>query len=511
MSTIVLKVNGVDKSNQVDWASVTKEEVLTKEPDSLSFLIRNYTGKTYRPAIGDEVTLYNDVTLIFGGVVIETRDTLDGGLLKHFLVKCKDYTQYLDRYLVAKTYEAMTIDDIIADILVEFTDGTITDTNVVAPILVEKVVFNYLTVSQALQKLTEVVGGYDWYIDYSKDIHFFQNTVTAAPFSLDDTGGNFNYQSLELKQDNSQLRNSITVRGGDFEGTAVDNQQVADGVQRVFFVGYDLTSFLAYKALAASPTSFVALTVGADGKDNPASFDTLYNPNNGLLIFPESSKPAIDDVIKYTGIPIFPLITQQQDIASVAANGEYEYVIIDKTIRSKEAAIQRALAELLKYSTVLSKGTFDTRTSGLRTGQLITIACTLRGISGTYKIERITTVLRTPSSVTSDLLFRVSFVSTVDVTLVDVLNKLLIKDPANQLDIGQNEVIARIYTKLETITLSEVTSTSQSHNPQTETITAGEASNAVKDLGTIFVVGEYVPVNFADTKRMFLLDSSPLG
>lgn len=508
---ITLKVNSVDKSAFVDWQSVKKEEILTKEPDTLEFLIKNFGTKTYRPAIGDDITLFDGATKIFGGVIIETRDALSGGLAKSFEIKCKDYTQTLDRYLVSKTYSSMTANAIIADILSTFTDGTFTGVNVNAPITLARIVFNYLTVSQALQKITEAVGGYDWYVDYDKDIHFFQNTATAAPYALADTTGYFIYNSLELRKDTSQLRNVVTVRGGDFEGTAVENKQVADGQQRVFFVGYDLTSFLAYKALAASPTTFVALTVGSDGKDNPASFDSLYNPNNGLLIFPDGTKPAINDVIKTTGIPIFPIISQVEDTASVTLNGRYEYLIVDKTIKSKDAAKQRAQAELLKYSTLLTTGSFFTRTSGFRSGQLLTISLTLRGITGTYLIERITTTLRTPSASSSDLLFEVALVSTVDVTMIDILNKLLIKDPSSQIDIGQNEVVDRIFTQYETITVSEVTAQSKVHNPQTETITLTEASQASKTLATVFVAGPYTPSSFADTKRVFIIAGSPLG
>lgn len=510
MSTIVLKVNNVDKSNQVIWDSVQKVEVLTKEPDSLIFSLRNYGSKTFRPALGDDITLFNGATKIFGGIVISAVDKIEG-LLKYFEVTCKDYTQVLDRMLVAKAYSAMTANAIIADIISEFTTG-ITGTNVNAPITVATANFNYLSVSQSLQKLTTLIGGgYDWYIDYDKDIHFFQTDTILAPFSLTDTSQNFLYGTLELQTDTSQLRNSITVRGGDVNGTAVDNKQVMDGQQRVIFVGYNLTSFLAYKALAATPTTFVALTVGADGKDDPTLFDTLYNPDRGLLTFPDASKPAINDVVKYTGIPVFPIITKQQDIASVAANGIYEYLILDKTITSKDAAKKRAAAEILNYGNIITTGQFTTLTSGLRTGQTITINSAIRGINDSFKIQKITTSLRTPSASTSDLIYNVEFVSTIDVTLVDVLNKLLIRDPSDQIIIGQNEIIDRIYTEYETITATEVVSSSKVHNPHSETITATEATNQAKNAGTIFVAGPYTPANFADTKRVFVSNGSLLG
>lgn len=511
MSTIQIKINTVDKSSLVDWSSVRKTEILTNQPDMLEFMIKNVPSKTYRPALGDAVQMVKDGTVIFGGVVIETSEKIEG-LVKFFSVICKDYTETLDGTFVAKTYSNMTAAAIISDIITNFAPAGFTITHVVAPYVVDSISFNYLAISQCLQKLAEAIPGYDWYIDYAKDIHFFLTTSNSAPFGLDDTSGNFNYQSLIFDTKLSQLRNQIVVRGGDTLGTAVDNQQVADGKQRIFFVGYNLTTFLAYKALAASPTSFVALTVGSDGKDNPASFDALYNPDKGLLTFPDATKPAINDVVKYTGVPSFPLISIVQDSVSVNTYGVYEYLIVDKTITTKTQSQARAQAELLKYSQPLTTGSFDTITDGLQQGQVITINCPARGINGTYKIQQITTILRTPSQVTSDLFYTIQFVSTLDVGMVDLLNKLLIKDVSDQITIGANEIIDRVYALMETITLTETVIISKSHNPQNEIITLSE--NFVptgKNFGTIFVAGPYVTTLGVDLKRQFVLNGSRLG
>ena len=508
MSAIILKINSVDYSAQVDWTSVSKLEVLTREPDSLNFSLRNYGTKTYRPVLGDDVTLYDGSTKIFGGIVVTSDETIDG-LLKYFQVTCKDYTQIIDRLLVSAVYTNQTINYIIADIISRFTTG-ITGVNVNAPVTVATVTFNYLSVSQCLTKLTQLIGGgYDWYIDYDKDIHFFQTSAILAPYSLTDTSQNFLYGTLEIQQDTSQMRNFITVRGGDVNGTAVDNKQVMDGQQRIIFVGYALTSFLAYKALAATPTTFVALNVGKDGITDPTTVDVLYNPDLGLMTFPDATKPAINDVVKYSGVPVFPIITQQQDTASVATYGLYEYLILDKTISSKDAAKKRAAAELLNYSQPITTGSFTTLTSGLRTGQTVTINSSFRNINSAYKIQRITTTLRTPSVTTSGLIFKVEFVSTIDVTMVDILNKLLITDPANQIDIGANEIIDTIYSQYESVVMSEVTAQSLVHNPQTETVTAGESfTNRGFNFGTIFVAGPFTP---SGTSRVFVCDGSLLA
>lgn len=464
MSTIVLKVNNVDKSSLVDWQSVIKTEILTKEPDSLEFLIRNYETKTYRPVLGDDVTLYSGSTKIFGGIIISTNDEIEG-LLKYFRVMCKDYTQILDRLLVSAIYTNKTVDYIINDIISRFTTG-FTVVNVNCPIVIATVSFNYLSVSQCILKLTQLCGGgFDWYVDHDKDIHFFATAGVSAPYSLTDTSANFHYGTLKVNQDTSQLRNFVTVRGGEAQGTAVDNKQIADGAQRVFFVGYRLSSFLAYKALAASPTSFASLTVGADGKDDPASYNCLYNSDKGLLIFPDASKPASGDVIKYTGIPTFPIIVQAQNSISVATYGQFQAVVVDKTITSKDAAIKRANAELLNYGLPLTTGSFETHDDGLKTGQTLTINSTIRGIVGSFKIQQIETTLRTPSAVTADLSYKVNFVSTIDISLVDVLNKLLVTDPSNNITIGVNEIIEIIYSFDESFSFSDSVGTPTTSAP----------------------------------------------
>ena len=52
----------------------------------------------------------------------------------------------------------------------------VTDTTVV-----ELIVFNYLTVSEALKKLAITLGDYSWYVDYEKDIHFYANSTQHEP------------------------------------------------------------------------------------------------------------------------------------------------------------------------------------------------------------------------------------------------------------------------------------------------------------------------------------------
>lgn len=501
-----VKINGVEVSGYIDWSTLRKTEVLTSQPDSAVFMIRNVAGKTYRPSLNDDVKFYRNGELFFGGVVISTREVIDG-MVRYFEVTCKDYTEELDSVLVSKGYTSMTADDIIADLLATYAPDFTAD-NVSAPFSVDAVNFNYLSLSQCLQKLAEAIPGYDWYVDYNKDIHFFQASANPAPFSLDEVAGSFNWNSLEYDADLSQVRNSIVVRGGDVEAAAVDLQQVSDGVQLIYFVGYNLNGIQVYHAPVLTPAVFTELTVGVDGVDDPSTKDVLYNPYLGLLRFP--SAYTLGDVIKTTGTPVYPLIAILQDSVSIGQYGTKEYLIVDKNITTKQQAIDRAHAELLRYAQPNYTGTFTTFTDGLVQGQNIVITLPTRGISGTFKIQKIVTTMRTPSGHTADLAYEVSFCSTLQIGMVDILNKLLVKDVSDQIDIDANAVPNRIYSALESITAVDVLVAAKGIALDEE-VDAAEATNAAKDAGTIFVAGPYIPSSFADTKRQFNTDGSLLG
>ena len=506
--SIQVKINGTDKSSLVDWASLSITQMLTSQPDTAQFLIRNVPSKTYRPALGDTVQIYNGSTLLFGGVVLSTAETVKG-LLKYFQVNCKDWTELLDGPLCVAAYSSQTVGYIINDLLTNFAPAGVTMVNVDGSQTINAATFNYVTLSQALTQLANALPGYDWFIDYAKDIHFFQSSANPAPFGLDDSSGNFNYGTLEFDADISQIKNQVVVRGGTVTGASITNTQVSDGSasRLIYYVGYNLTSLVVGHALAASPTVFTTLNVGKDGIDNPASFDCLYNPNLGLLRFPTAYPTG--DVVQTSGIPQYPLLTILTDPISLAAYGQKEFLIYDKNMTDKQQSIIRAQAELAKNSMPNYTGQFVTFKDGLQVGQNLSINIPSRSLVGTYKIQQIDIAMRTPSAVTADLMYTVKFCTTLDLGMIEILNRLLITDVAGQLQVGTNEVPDRVYGINETITLVEAIIASLLHNPQNETVTLTESfTNNGLAFGTVFVAGPFTPTS---TSRVFVTNGSRLG
>ena len=482
---LILKVNNVDKTSNVEWSTLEKQDVLTKEPDRLEFKIKNYGSKTYRPILGDEVTLFDGATKIFGGLVVETSEE-NSSVVKYFTVLCKDYQQIMDRKLVNKTYTDMPVNSIIADINSLYLTG-FTTTNAIATDVIKKIVFNDEQPSKCIQKLADMIGDCDWYVDYDKDIHFFKEFAIAAPYNLDDTSGNYTFGTLKISRNINQIRNKIIVRGGDKVSTLLTNTYVADGQQRTFVAKPGLQSLTIQKSTDGG-ANYSTLTIGQDGVDDPASKDVLYNPNNGFIIFPNATKPSAGHFVKWSGNQVYPIKIIRSDVSSITTYGEYQYVIRDATIKSEDQAIQRAKAEIKKYGARANEGYFRTIKPGLKSGQSITVNSTILGIvNETFKITRVIMSARTPD--TFD--YEVQVLASENVGIIDVLGKLMVTNPAEQFQIEENEVLVQAFGYTEEPEIDEDT---WRINPWGVNVLP------------IWVAGPWFPVDGNDRKRMAKTD-----
>lgn len=458
-----ITIDDIDRSSIINWKSITREEVLTKEPNSFTFLIKKHGGQTYKPDVGDEIVFTADGIKEFGGYVVEINEAIEGRL-EYIKVICKDYTHILDRLLVAKTYTGETVDDIIDDLVTTFSLG-ITFNNVSCPVTIETVQFNYLPISKCLEKLTTFAEGYEWYIDYNKDIHFFASGDVPSSFDVTDTSENYVFNSLEIREDTHQLRNEIIIRGGllTSETTRVE-LLVGDGTKKIFPLA---TKFAERPAVSINGS---AITVGIENLE-PEGYHVMWDYNQKSLRFATALTTGTTSV---TALYQYPLIYQQRDNASVAAYGVFQQVIVDKTIRDLDTAALRADVEILKYGSPLRSGNFVTYRYGLKVGQTINISSDIRGLNEDFTIQAIRTKLRTPH--TAELIYEVEAITADDLGINDVLSRLLVKNPSDLIEFTPGEAIDRIRTEEESIGIVDTVGT--------PTITSGPYL-----LGTTTVMG----------------------
>jgi hypothetical protein len=338
-------------------------------------------------------------------------------------------------------------------------------------------------------------------------------SATAAPVDLTDAGGIYSNGSLIIRRDTSQLRNSIVVRGGEYLGTEFTAAMRADGKQFVFNLPYSYTDFKA--TLTGNP-----LHLGIDYISDPNAYDALYNFNEKLLRFKDTDVPSLNATLSFAGKPHLPVITKFKSQAAIDSifsaeaqgDGKYEYLIVDKSINSKEGARQRAQAEINTYGDTLSEGEFESEQAGFAAGQQIFINSAALGVAEYFMINRVISRMKDLDT----MIYQISLITTKTMDFIAVLKKLLqaeAKQIGLKVDESQDttEILDIAEAATETVTVGESTASSLSHNMQTETVTvdAGESFTAQAiNYGVQFVAGAQTP---SSTKRVFILDGSRLG
>jgi len=447
MATIT--VNGDDVTKQVVWDSLRIENIITSQVDSCRFSVRKPVTRSFVPRTGQEVIITESGTKIFAGIITAIKNSPLGKVSIKYDIECVDYTRLLDRREVVGTFIKKTVNEIISELNTNFFSAEgITINNVDCPINVDRILFDYVSGKKAISKLAELTG-YDWYIDYDKDLHFFAKEDNLAPFNLSDTSNNYNFNSLIIRSDNSQLRNSVLVKGGEYLAGTITVEQEADGEKYIFDVPYKFSD-------VAVTLSGEVRTTGRDYLDLPDDFDCLHNFGEKLIRFKEADKPSSGAVLKVAGNPYIPVLVKVRDADSIASmvsleggSGLYEYKIVDRDIKSRESAKERAKADLEAYKLTISEGDFDTETSGLSAGQQITVQSNLRNIDEDFIISKVVITALTPEV----LHYSITLVTTRTIGMIEVLQKLL---SDQRIERGENDVIDRIEPADENIGMSEV-------------------------------------------------------
>ena len=491
---IQVQIDGNDKTKFVFWKSLRIENILTTQVDKCTFIInQNYRDQEYIPQVGNEIIITDNGTRVFAGYIVR-RDQMSREYKKiTYKIECTDYTRLLQKRLVAETYENMTVEDIIKAIIDTYIPTLGIDyTNVNCTKLTTKVTFNYESIQQCIERLSNIVG-YDWWVDYNKNLYFKGVGTVIAPFALSDTSGSYIFNSLRIRKDNSQIKNSIIVRGGNYFGDKRRELIEANGEDFIFPVGYKYRDFSA--SLTGQP-----LDIGIDFSSDPDAYDALHNYNEKRLVFKEADKPSIGATLSVSGDPYIPVIVKVKDPAAIESMlsaegvaGDYEEIIVDKNLTSKEEARDRANAELIAYKQTLEEGEFITETSGLEAGQQISIISDAYDIDETFLVKQVTRKMLTPEV----MRYHIRLISTRTIDMIGLLQQLLMGQ-VRQIEVDADEVLDLVNSFYETITLEEAdVVVSKVHNPQLETLTAeDDVDQKPLDYPIKFVAAPFIPTGF---------------
>lgn len=415
---IVVTHNGTDITDKIDTGSfgITDERNSTR--DTFDFVIEKTPGG-FSPELNAEIIATKNGTRIFGGTILSMETSVEGACTVVYSVECVDFTRQLDRRLVTERFIDQTGDEIIGFLRTNYA-ADFTIANVDAAFEVGRISFNRLTVSQCLDKLAKL-NNYNWYVDYNKDIHFFAKNAEPAPFNISDTSNNFIFNSLRIRSDLSQLRNLVEVQGAEVPIAARSTLHAGDGETTEFPTNFK------FDTLPTVTVDGVAQAVGVEYIDLEG-FDCYWSRAEKYVRFDETAIPGAPGTgttnIVLTGQPLVPLIAVVPDASSIDQYGEYEFAVTENTLRSQDQTIGRGLAELEAFADELNEASFETYTPGLRSGQLITIASELHGVTADYVIQSVK-FSPYPNGSELDGIWSVTLASTATMSLVDALRKLL--------------------------------------------------------------------------------------
>ena len=498
MATIVLTADGNTITSQVRPESFLLETNVTSKVDTLTFTYRKYGSRTYVPAVTDVVSITVDGVKTFEGTIVEIKEKVDGKDILIFEILVKDYTHLIDQILIAETYENDTVKDIVDDIVANWLPAGITGNNVSTAAdltTLEFIQFDYSRPSDVLSDLAALIG-FDWWIDYDKDLHFVAKGTQSSPFNLTDTNAKYKYRSLELIRSEKQVRNKIIVEGGEYVGASTtDKIGTGDGTQKTFNLPYK------YDAKPTVTVNAVSQTIGVLYLDDPSSFDALWSQSEKILVW--DTAPTDTHAIEVTGLPLIPLLIQLTAPGSIAAKGTFEFKITDKTLKTQDAVRKRAEAEIEQYADTIQTGSFETTSSGLAVGQRITINSSVRGIvNEEYVIQQITTMMRTHTT----FVHYVKLSTVKSYEIIEFLRHLLrigektlgiIKDPASVLNIISSLDVDNVeITELLEVNQYKVDLTGVDSVDATDSML-----NAGIDDPPTWVYGTYAPTSDADRKR----------
>jgi len=373
----IIKINSIDRTSDIDVNTIVKNDKIGGN-SSLDFrLIEKDTIES--PEINNDVELIIDGVKEFAGIITRIERVADAGLISKMFISCEDYTSVLSRYIATERYRRKTVKEIIEDLIDKYGRDFFTTNNVNCDIPVETIVFDKISLSECLNRLSELTN-YSWYVDYDKDINFFEKYDKLAPFSIRDDNGTYIQKTLHIVQDSSQLRNRVMIRGGEVEGNLRTEIYNSDGVR---------TTFSLVNKFGTVPEVRVngeLKTVGIDYLDAEESFDCFWSFGEKYVRLREA--PEVGEVL-ISGRPLYPIIIQVQDDDSVARYGVIEFFKEDRKIKSIEEAKQFAEAELQAYSEKIYEAGFTTDKAGLRAGMVININSDSLGVDEDFLIQSV--------------------------------------------------------------------------------------------------------------------------
>lgn len=403
-------IGGVDVSGLVMLDSLHLTDEINVRPEA-EFRVVSEMGNLHF-AIGAPVQILYNGVLRFGGEVDELDEEVYDNTVAIFIdVTCTGYAAIMDRHVVNRIFEAMSLRAIVVSIVdadsgplgetarddgIRYTDASIC----LGPTMV-RIVFKDTTAAECLDKLCEL-SGYSWWVDQQKVLHVEDSATLRAPLPLNEII-HANFGETRHHEDRDAYRNIQILVGGKTRTPATSEisarreRFVADGEERTWTVQLPL---------AAKPRIWVdsveidAADIGVSEVDEDMAW-TYEIDSERVSQSSEVEDVQIDPLdagtiveICYQGYyEIKNLARNQSEVDARAAvegtSGTYVDVESDDEIDDFDLANELTQALLRRNGRIPRSITCKTTTPGYQAGQLVEVFLPEYGASGDWLIQRV--------------------------------------------------------------------------------------------------------------------------
>ena len=407
---IELHISGIDRTDMLanDELRVTDD---LENRNICEFTLIDRT-RTYHPEVGSVVRLWHDNTLLFAGTIDEKTEQIAGQWSDALRISCicVDWNQLCDRHIVAAKFSAIgqTLGSVVALIVntqsgdagQRLSDEGITLNGVQTGPVLASISFNYQPCSECFDELAELTG-YSWYVDYNKDLKFFDVSSYFSPHELDDAHWQF-YRNLSSTKNREKYRNIQFLHAGKTTTNSRFEYFKGDGENKSFSLSMPVaeTPTLAID----SGSGYVGVPAGdvSVRRDDTESLKEWFYAIDDKSISQNSDSdlyPALTatDTLRVTYQGFYPILDTARNDTQISyragienyagvATGVYTEVEEDESIDDAELAAERTHALLRKHGIIEDTVTFQTDAHGYRSGQRLIVNMPEISAQGNYLV-----------------------------------------------------------------------------------------------------------------------------
>lgn len=366
-------------------------------------------------------------TPIFKGIIIESKPVRDGMQII-YEIAAVDYSKIADDRLTSFVCYNMTAAEIITEKLLPIlTEEGVTLGTIDTGALITKCVMPWKTLTQILDTLAEVSGGYYWTIDIDKKLQFLSPESRNSGVTID---ANTLLSNLKYSKNSDEYRNVQVVVGAATPTAPQTETAQPDG-----------STYKTRFPVQSQPRIWVggveSTSVGVSGLDSGTDWTWSYQSTD--ITYNGETAPA-EIVITYTGLySVVARSKNQTEInrkkALTGGSGIKEVLYTDENINSSVQAQQYCSALLDKNAKDGESVSFTTEDApAYKVGETVTIIRAEMAINGVYEVLKMVMSAASPTNIKYEVTFCNGTARTWDTIFAALFNK------ANSVSIGADEV-----------------------------------------------------------------------